>query len=121
MLQCDILSHDGSPGQNQKVYLLLSGFALVALLVAVGPLFVCMPPCCDLTYHDICARAVLRGDHFYQEVLYINVPGMVLTQSFLRALLGWRTESLRVVDFLVVTAIIFLLVCKALPSSCIWT
>jgi hypothetical protein len=74
-----------------------------------------MAPWADITFHDICARIVLRGGVLYQEVLGHGPPGMVLCQSAIRSLVGWRSESLRAVDFLIVSAIIYLLV--SIPSG----
>jgi hypothetical protein len=82
---------------------------LLVLLVAYLPLFLCMPLYNDVTYHDVCARNVLAGGVHYRDIFDTNVPGIIWAHVILRWLLGWRSETLRLVDFLIVAAIVGLL------------
>jgi hypothetical protein len=83
----------------------------LALLLLVGlPLFLCMPLCNDVTLYDLAARNVLDGGVHYRDVFDTNLPGMVWLHVLVRATLGWRWETLRLVDFGVVTACVLLLV-----------
>jgi hypothetical protein len=84
--------------------------ALVVLLAASVPLFVCLPLWSDVTHYDVCAWNVLHGGVHYRDVGDINLPGMVWVHLALRSLVGWRSEPLRFMDLLVVAAIIGLLV-----------
>jgi hypothetical protein len=87
-----------------------AGVAALALLLLVAvPLFVCMPLWSDVIHYDVCARNVLHGGIHYRDVGDLNLPGMVWVHMGLRTLLGWRSEPLRIVDLLVVAAIVWLL------------
>jgi hypothetical protein len=90
---------------------------LAVYLAAVLPLFVCMPLCCDLTYFDVCARTVLRGELLYKEVMVFGAPGLPLLYTGVRGLVGWRSEALRVVDVLAASATVWLLVAQLLPAG----
>lgn len=103
-----------------RPYLGGAGVAAVAvaiLLALVLPLFFCMPLWCDVYYFDLCTRALLRGEVLYREMFPHNLPGRMLLQAGLRAVIGWRSEPLRVVDFLVVGGIVALLVRRFLPPG----
>jgi hypothetical protein len=76
-----------------------------------------MPPWADITFHDLCARIVLRGGILYHDVFGHGPPGMVLVQSGLRWLVGWRSEALRAVDFVFVSLIFFMLLRVFLPGG----
>jgi hypothetical protein len=73
------------------------------------PLFVCMPLWVDCTFFDIVARSVLRGERIYHDLFLHGPPGMILVTAGLRWLIGWRSESLRVIDWFIVTGIILLI------------
>jgi hypothetical protein len=73
------------------------------------PQFVCMPLWVDCTFFDIVARSVLRGKRIYHDLFLHGPPGMILVTAGLRWLIGWRSEALRVIDFLIACGIILLL------------
>jgi hypothetical protein len=82
----------------------------VLLLMLVGlPLFVCMPLWADTTLYDLAARNLLDGGIHYRDIFDTNLPGMVWLHAGIRALVGWRSEALRAVDFLVFLGIAGLL------------
>jgi hypothetical protein len=86
------------------------GWLAVAGLLLVGlPLFVCMPVWCDVTLFDLCARDVLRGGVHYRDLFDNNLPGMLWAHLAVRPLVGWGSESIRLVDFAVVAAEVTLL------------
>ena len=81
---------------------------VLALIVGV-PLFLRMPPWCDLTLYDVAAQNLLRGGVHYRDVFDTNLPGFVWILTGLRATLGWSVEAIRCVDLLVVAGIVGLL------------
>jgi hypothetical protein len=83
--------------------------ALVALSIAAVPLFVCMPLWADVTLYDLAARNLLAGGVHYRDIFDTNLPGMVWLQVAVRSLFGWRSESMRLCDLAVVSAIVALL------------
>ncbi|HEV3117945.1 MAG TPA: hypothetical protein VGY58_12895 [Gemmataceae bacterium] len=82
---------------------------VVSLLTAALPLFLCLPLWADATHYDLCARNLLRGGVLYRDLFDMNLPGMVWLHATVRSLAGWRSETLRVADMLVVTAVATLL------------
>jgi len=80
----------------------------VALIVGV-PLFVRMPPWCDLTLYDLAARNLLSGGIHYRDVFDTNLPGFVWALTAIRASLGLSMEAVRAVDLVIVAAIVLLL------------
>ena len=80
----------------------------IALLVGV-PVFLRMPPWCDLTLYDVAARSLLNGGVLYRDVFDTNLPGFVWALAAVRAVLGWSYEAVRAVDLLVVAGIVALL------------
>src|ERR1700722_18642206 len=84
------------------------------------PLFLCMPLWVDTIFFDLCARTLMRGGVLYREVFTHALPGMFWIQVALRSLLGWRSETLRAVDFLIVSACVWLLVGKLQPGAMSW-
>jgi hypothetical protein len=79
------------------------------LLAAALPLFLCLPLWADATHYDLCARNLLSGGVLYRDIFDMNLPGMVWLHALVRFLLGWRSEALRGVDLLIVTAVAALL------------
>jgi hypothetical protein len=77
---------------------LAAGLALVLLLVACGPLFVCMPPWVDSAFFDLCARTLLGGGILYHDVFLHGLPGTALLQTGLRLCIGWSSEALQIAD-----------------------
>ena len=55
----------------------LARAVLVAALAAGVPLFLRMPPWCDLTLYDVAARNLLAGGVHYRDVFDTNLPGFV--------------------------------------------
>jgi hypothetical protein len=76
-----------------------------------------MPVWADITFFDLCARKLLRGGVLYRDIFLHNVPGRVLMGTAVRALFGWRSETIRAVDFGIVSAVIWLLVAKVQSTS----
>jgi hypothetical protein len=83
--------------------------ALLLLLAAGVPMFVCMPPWADVTHYDLCARTVLWGGVHYRDSFDTNLPGIVWAHMAVRSLLGWQYETLRAVDLGLVGGTIALL------------
>jgi hypothetical protein len=68
-----------------------------------------MPPWVDNIFFDLCARDLLRGGTLYRDVFLHGPPGMVLVQTAVRALLGWRSEIMNLADFAVMATVMLLL------------
>ena len=81
----------------------------VPALIAGLPLFVRMPPWCDLTLYDVAARNLLAGGTHYRDVFDTNLPGFVWILAGIRAVFGWSTEAVRLVDLAIVGGIVLLL------------
>jgi hypothetical protein len=92
-----------------------AGIVILAVFVLAGPLFVCMPIWVDCYLFDICARALWRGEVVYREFFLHGPPGMMLTVTGVRFLVGYRSEALRLVDLAIVTAVIVLWVRFTFP------
>ena len=73
-----------------------------AALVAGVPLFLAMPPWCDVTLYQMAARNVLHGGVHYRDVFDTNLPGFVWAMAALRVAFGDCYEALRAVDLLVI-------------------
>ncbi len=72
------------------------------LLIVAIPLFVCLPLWVDVSLYDVCARTMLEGGVHYRDTFDTNPPGMPWVHCVIRGLLGWRSETIRIVDLLVV-------------------
>src|SRR5439155_8954279 len=83
--------------------------ALLLLLLAGLPLFLCMPLWADATLYDLCARNILDGGIHYRDIFDTNLPGMVWLHAGIRSLFGWSSEALRAVDFAIVCGVAALL------------
>src|SRR5262249_34929193 len=81
---------------------------LAIVLIAGVPLFICMAPSWDSTVYDLCARNLLRGGVHYRDTFDTNLPRVVWIHVALRWLLGWRSETLQIVDLIFFTGIVFL-------------
>lgn len=87
-----------------------SGLLVAAAALVVGvPLFLRMPPWCDLTLYDLAAQNLLRGGVHYRDVFDTNLPGFVWALAAVQAVLGRSTEAVRAVDLVVVAGIAVLL------------
>ena len=71
------------------------------------PLFLRMPPWCDVTLYDVAARNLLEGGVHYRDVFDTNLPGFVWALTAIRAVLGWSVEALRVIDLAIVSGIVW--------------
>jgi hypothetical protein len=85
-----------------------------------------MPLYADVTTFDLGARNLLRGGVHYRDSYDNGLPGMVWLHVGIRALLGWRSEAIRLVDFLVVAGVVGLLVFWLRPlgltrAARVWT
>jgi len=89
---------------------------LAAFLILNLPLFLRMGLDSDVTLWDLCARNVLHGGVHYRDAVENNLPGMLWLHMAVRATLGWSSEALRAVDFIVVAAVTWLLV-RSLPTE----
>lgn len=83
--------------------------ALLLLLAAAAPLFVCMPLWIDCSLYDLAARNVLGGGVAYRDVWDTNLPGMVWLHVLVRSVLGWSSEALRLADLGFFGVTVFLL------------
>src|SRR5262245_9245937 len=106
-----------APHQPTTLSAVLLAVALVALLAANLPGFVCMPFEADVELWDILARTVSDGGVPYRDLLENNFPGMLWAHLGVRSVFGWRSEVLRAADVGVVAAIVLLLL-SWLPSGC---
>lgn len=84
--------------------------SLAVLLVVNLPLFLRMPIDCDVTFYDVCARNLLKGGVEYRDALEHGLPGMTWLHAWIRPLIGWSSEPLRMVDLGVVGCAVALLV-----------
>ncbi len=87
---------------------LAAAVALAALVIGV-PLFLRMPPWCDLTLYDVAARTVIGGGTMYRDVFDTNLPGFVWCLIGIRRVGGNSVEVVRAVDLVIVAAIVALL------------
>ncbi len=86
------------------------GYAVVAAAaIAGGPLFLRMPPWCDLTLYDVAARNLLAGGVHYRDVFDTNMPGFVWMLALVRWAFGWSVEAVRAVDLAIVGGIVLAL------------
>ena len=78
---------------------------LLGVLLAVNlPGFLRTALDCDPIVFDLYARDAGRGRVLYRDMLENNTPAMIAVQAGVRAVLGWSSEALRLVDVLVVGA-----------------
>lgn len=87
----------------------LAYFVTLLFLIIGLPLFIRMPPWCDLTLYDVAAMNLLRGGVHYRDVFDTNLPGFVWILTGIRAVCGWSVEVVRIVDLFVVFGIVLLL------------
>jgi hypothetical protein len=100
--------------------------ALALALLVFLPLFVCMPLCNDVELYDSAAVNVLQGGAQYREIFDTNFPGIVWVHLLFRPILGWRSETIRLVDVAIVSLNIWLLVTWFRPlgmsrAARVWT
>src|SRR4051812_34634937 len=102
-------------------------WATLLVLLAVGlPLFLRMPLYQDVSFYDVGARNLLEGGIHYRDIADNNLPGMVWLHAAIRSALGWKSETLRLIDFLIVTLIVGLLMLwfrrlGLTPTARVWT
>jgi hypothetical protein len=109
----------------------LSPFAALGWLTTVAalafgvPLFLQLPPWCDLTLYQVAARNLLDGGVLYRDVFDTNLPGFVWAVAAIQAVFGESVVAIRVVDLVVVAAAAALLAGHArraagTPASVAW-
>lgn len=82
------------------------GVGLTVVLLVIGlPLFLRMPPWCDLTLYDVAARNIMSGGVHYRDVFDTNLPGFVWTLVGIRRIFGPSTEAVRLIDLAIVGTI----------------
>lgn len=102
------------------------GWLLTALLLLAGiPLFLRMPPWCDITLYDMAARAVMSGGVHYRDIFDTNLPGYVWLLVGVRRAFGPSIEAVRAVDLLIVGVSVWLLLgltrkCGATQAGVAW-
>jgi hypothetical protein len=110
---------------RKRAAAIIASLAIGALVVAMAPLYVCMPPWVDTTFFDIIAKSVLAHEPVYRVYLLHGPPGMLLLQSAIRSLIGWSSEALRLLDLGFVAGIIICLARtvpqRRLPAVKLWT
>lgn len=83
---------------------------LLFLFLLCLPLFLCMPLWSDVTFFDIGARTILDGGVLHRDVFYHSLPGKIWLHLVIRSLVGWSSVALRIIDFLIISAVIYWLV-----------
>lgn len=87
-----------------------AGWAIAALAVIIGvPLFIRMPPWCDLTLYDVAAHEVIAGGVHFRDVFDTNLPGFLWCLIAIRRLFGDSTEVVRIIDLAIMAACAWLL------------
>jgi hypothetical protein len=97
-------SSEGSPQGARWLAGLTAVALLVAFLTATLPLVITLPQCLDSSFFDLIARDVLRGQVVYRDYFLHGPPGTLLMQSGVRALFGWRSETIYCLDFIIIGA-----------------
>ncbi len=98
---------DGEPGfrWRRPWRAASAGWAAAGLiLVASVPLFLVMPPWCDVTLYQMAARNILRGGVHYRDIFDTNLPGFVWVMAALRLAFGDSYAAMRAVDLVVIGA-----------------
>ena len=80
----------------------------VTVLVVGVPLFLRMPPWCDITLYQMAARNILKGGAHYQGVFDTNLPGFVWALTALQSVFGPSVVAVRAADLLVVLGVVLL-------------
>jgi hypothetical protein len=101
---------DGRPEDAVNRAFTYLGWLTTAVALIIGvPLFLRMPPWCDLTLYDMAAANLLRGGLHYRDVFDTNLPGFVWCLTLIQWLFGPSIEAVRCVDLAIVAGIVFLL------------
>lgn len=83
--------------------------ALAAAALAVGvPLFLRMPPWCDLTLYQMAARNLLEGGTHYKDIFDTNLPGFVWALTLIQWVFGESVLAVRAADLLIVAGVVAL-------------
>jgi hypothetical protein len=102
----DAVSVKPSPQGSREAVRWLAGVTaallLIAFLIATVPLVITLPQCLDSSFFDLIARDVLRGQMVYRDYFLHGPPGMLLIQSGVRTLFGWRSETVYCLDFIII-------------------
>src|SRR3954464_14087273 len=82
--------------------------AVTAVALVVGlPLFLRMPPWCDITLYQMAARNILHGGTHYKDVFDTNLPGFVWVLTVIQWVFGESVVAIRAADLLIVSGIVF--------------
>lgn len=84
--------------------------ATAGAIIVGGPLFVRMPPWCDLTLYQVAARNLLDGGVLYHDVFDTNLPGFLVLLAGIQAVLGPSVAAVRLADLAIVAAAVWVLV-----------
>ena len=85
-----------------------SGLAALAAALVIGvPMFVRMPPWCDLTLYQVASANVQNGGVLYRDVFDTNLPGFIAALTVVRTLFGPSVEAVRIADLCVVGATLY--------------
>jgi hypothetical protein len=86
------------------------GWAVLLIVLCLNvPLFLCLPLWSDVTLYDLAARNILSGGVHYRDIFDTNLPGMVWLHVAIRSVAGWRPETLRLADLLIVAGSVWVL------------
>ncbi|MDY3553955.1 hypothetical protein R5W24_003069 [Gemmata sp. JC717] len=84
--------------------------ALAAVALAVGvPLFLRMPPWCDLTLYQMAARNLIEGGTHYKDIFDTNLPGFVWALTLIQWAFGESVVVVRAADLLIVAGVVALI------------
>ena len=80
-----------------------AGWVVAAVALVAGvPLFLAMPPWCDVTLYQMAARNVLHGGVHYRDIFDTNLPGFVWLMAACQSAYGLNYAALRAVDLCVI-------------------
>ena len=85
------------PSSPRRGEAFVAWLALLLVLAAGAPLFLCMPLWWDVLHYDVCAHTLLHGGALYRDAFDNNLPGITWMQAAVRAVVGWSPEMLRLV------------------------
>src|SRR5262245_50468590 len=82
---------------------------VVISLVAGLPLFLRMPPWCDVTLYQMAARNMLNGGVHYQHIFDTNLPGYAWIITLIQWVFGPSVFAIRVADLAVVLGLVLVI------------
>lgn len=87
---------------TNRLSCLVGGFALLAVLVANVPPFLCMGLDCDTIAFDLYLRGMQEGKILYRDMTENNLPGVMWIHGITRELFGWSSVAIRAVDLVLI-------------------